>query len=71
LHLLFVSRICQFLVLQVMGVFLVKIKYKMCLKCAMRLGMALFHNSCVRTELKYFVECQNGRVMGHMFALLL
>jgi hypothetical protein len=49
----------------------VKIKYKICLKCAVRLGMALLHNSCVRTGLKYFVECQNGKVLGHMFALLL
>jgi hypothetical protein len=46
----------------------VEIKYKMCLKCAMRLGMALLHISCVRTELEYFVECQNGRVIGHVFA---
>jgi hypothetical protein len=66
-----VNRNCQFLVLQVMRGFLVKIKYKMCLKCAIRLGMALLQNSCVRTELKYSVECQNGRVIGHVFALLL
>jgi hypothetical protein len=66
-----VNRNCQFLVLQVMRGFLVKIKYKMCLKCAIRLGMAFLHNSCVRTQLKYFVECQDVRVIGHVFALLL
>jgi hypothetical protein len=44
--------------------FLVKIKCKICLKCAIKLGMTFLHNSCVRTELKYFVKwswCENYR----------
>jgi hypothetical protein len=57
LHLLFGNRNCQFLVLQVMRGFLVKLKYKMCLKCAMRIGMALLHNPYIRTESRYFGEC--------------